>query len=92
METEKRFNGTALRERRLRAGLTTKALAEKCVLPDGKHLAESTIEGIEAGRRRGQMKDNTIIALAKALDCDPVTLEKEILGDEGANGSGTQTP
>jgi transcriptional regulator with XRE-family HTH domain len=69
--SQKHVNGESLRALRLRAGLTTKDLAEKC------GVCESTIEGIEAGRRK-YLSDATLIGLAKGLGKDPMDLEKEI--------------
>lgn len=72
--SQKHVNGESLRALRLRAGLTTKDLAEK------SGLSESTIEGIEAGRRK-YLADGTLIGLAKGLGLDPMELEKQITAE-----------
>lgn len=78
---ERQVNGEALRAMRLRAGLTIKDLATKC------GLSESTIEAIEAGRRK-YLSDHTLIGLARGFGVDPLDFEKEIV-QPVAVGEGT---
>lgn len=76
---DRQVNGAALRAMRLRASMTTKDLAQK------SGLSESTIEGIEAGRRK-YLADHTLIGLAKGFGVDPMALEAEILHPVPAPG------
>jgi transcriptional regulator with XRE-family HTH domain len=66
-----KVNGETLRNLRLRAGMTIKALSEK------SKLSEQTIEYIEKGKRK-HINDATLLGLAAALGIDVVLLREKL--------------
>lgn len=67
----KKVNGETLRNLRLRAGMTIKALSEK------SSLSEQTIEYVEKGKRK-HINDATLIGLAKGLGIDVIELGQKL--------------
>jgi transcriptional regulator with XRE-family HTH domain len=67
----KKVNGETLRNLRLRAGMTIRALSEK------SKLSEQTIEYIEKGKRK-HINDATLIGLALGFGIDVIELGQKL--------------